>query len=367
MEYAWIAGQPAALDAAIQEAAKLVASSRCALIGGLGTDVAGARAAIELAERIGAIVDHMHSEIVLRDLDVLRSSGTFATTLTEARVRGDLLLLIGPGLGKAWLELPPQLFAAPQPGEGGSPKARRICCICPASNWPVPASAMVVKGPQAEIPALVAALRARLADGPIGKSRVSSSTLDQVASALKAAQFGVAIWSASAIDALTIEMLGGLLNDLNASTRFSALPLPAGENVVGVTQTCAWMTGLPVRTGFGRTLPEHDPWLFNGDRLVSEAEVDCIFWISAYRAAAPPWRTKLPTVVLTPRDANFDKPPRVHIAVGRPGVDHASVEYHSTINALAPVEAQKPSGAISVAEVIMRIIGALPAIRELSC
>ena len=125
MEHAWIAGQPAALDAAIQEAAKLVASSRCALIAGLGTDVAGARAAIELAERIGAIVDHMHSEIVLRDLDVLRSSGTFATTLTEARVRGDLLLLIGPGLGKAWLELPPQLFAAPQPSERGSPKARR--------------------------------------------------------------------------------------------------------------------------------------------------------------------------------------------------------------------------------------------------
>ncbi len=367
MDHAWIAGQPAALDAAIQEAAKLLASSRCPLIAGLGTDVAGARAAVGLADRIGAIVDHMHSETVLRDLDVLRSSGTFATTLAEARVRADMLLLIGPGLGKAWLELPPQLFAAPQPGESGSPTARRICCISPASNWPVPASAVVVKGSQAEIPGLVAALRARLADRPIGKTPVPSSILDQVASALRAARFGVAIWSASAIDALTIEMLGGLLNDLNATTRFSALPLPAGENAIGVNQTCAWMTGLPVRTGFARTLPEHDPWLFNSDRLVSEAEVDCIFWISAYRAAAPPWRTKLPTVALTSRDANFDKPPRVHIAVGRPGVDHAGVEYQSTINTLAPVEAHKPSGAISVAEVITRIIGVLPAIRELAC
>ncbi len=367
MDHAWIAGQPAALDAAVQEAVKLLASSRCPLIAGLGTDVAGARAAVGLADRIGAIVDHMHSETVLRDLDVLRSSGTFATTLAEARVRADMLLLIGPGLGKAWFELPPQLFAAPQPGESGIPTARRIYCISPASNWPVPASAVVVKGPQAEIPGLVAALRARLADRPIGKTRVPSSILDQVASALKAARFGVAIWSASAIDALTIEMLGGLLNDLNATTRFSALPLSAGENGVGVTQTCAWMTGLPVRTGFARTLPEHDPWLFNSDRLISEAEVDCLFWISAYRTAAPPWRTKLPTVALTARDANFDKPPRVHIAVGRPGVDHAGVEYQSTINTLAPVEAQKPSGAISVAEVITRIIGALPAVQELAC
>ena len=58
MEHAWIAGQPATLDAAIEGAAKLLASSRCALIAGLGTDIAGARAAITLADRIGGIVDH---------------------------------------------------------------------------------------------------------------------------------------------------------------------------------------------------------------------------------------------------------------------------------------------------------------------
>jgi formylmethanofuran dehydrogenase subunit B len=367
MEHAWIAGQPAGIDAAIQEAAKLLASSRCALVAGLGTDVAGARAAIGLADRIGAIVDHVHSDIVLRDLEVMRSSGSFATTSAEARVRADVLLLIGPGFGDAWLELPPLLFAATQFGKGGGPTARRIYCICPAGNWPVPASAVVVKGPQAEIPGLVAALRARLANMPIGKTRVRPSALDQIPCALKTARFGVAIWSASAIDALTIEMLGGLLNDLNATTRFSALPLPAGENAIGVNQACAWMTGLPVRSSFARTLPEHDPWLFNSDRLVAEAEVDCIFWISAYRAAAPPWRSKLPTVALTHGNANFDKPPRVHIAVGRPGFDHAGVEYHSAINTLAPVEAQKPSGAISTAEVIARIIAALPAIPELAC
>ena len=44
MEQAWIAGEPASLDAAIVEAAKLLASSRYPLIAGLGTDVAGARA-----------------------------------------------------------------------------------------------------------------------------------------------------------------------------------------------------------------------------------------------------------------------------------------------------------------------------------
>ena len=334
----------------------------------MGTDIAGARAAITLARRIGAIVDHMHSDAVLRDLDVMRSSGMLMTTPTEAHVRGDTLLLIGPGLGGGWRELPPQLFAAPQRGEGGSaPVERRIFCICPASNWPVPATARVVKGRQGEIPTYLAALRARLADRPNGKTRGASSNLDQVASALKPARFGVAIWSAVAIDAPTIEMLCGLLNDLNAATRFSGLPLPAADNAIGVTETCAWMTGLPVRTGFARAFPEHDPWLFNSHRVVSEGEADCLLWISAYRAGALPWRNAPPTIALTARDANFDRPPRVHIAVGCPGVDHGGVEYLSSAGTLAPVEAKKPSGVISVAEVIARIIAALPATREVAC
>jgi formylmethanofuran dehydrogenase subunit B len=366
MEHAWIAGRPTALDAAIEAAAKLLASSRCPLIAGLGTDVTGARAAITLAERIGAIIDHMNSDALLRDLDVMRSSGMLITTPTEAQARADTLLLIGPGLGEAWRELPRRLFA-PQQSDRASPVERRIHCVCPAGDWPIPQHAVAVDGWNGEIPVVLAALRARVAGRPIGKTRIAPNKLEQLATDLKAARFGVAVWSADAIDAPTIEMLCGLLNDLNATTRFSGLPLAPGDNAVGVTQTCAWMTGLPVRSGFARAFPEHDPWLFNAHRLVADREADCLFWISAYCAAAVPWRTAVPTIALTARDANFDKPPRVHIAVGRPGVDHASVEYLSATGTLAPVEAEKSSDTISAAEVITRIIAILPSAREPAC
>ena len=72
---AWIDGEHASLDAAANEAAKLLRVSRLPLIAGLGTDVAGARAAIELAAQIGGVTDHMHSEPLLRDLDVAREAG----------------------------------------------------------------------------------------------------------------------------------------------------------------------------------------------------------------------------------------------------------------------------------------------------
>src|ERR1700709_1159632 len=97
-----IDGRPVALETAIAEAAKLLGASRLPGIAGLGTDVAGARAAIALAERVGGVVDHMHSDVLLRGLSVMREAGAYVTTPNEARVRGDTLLLVGPGLFEAW-------------------------------------------------------------------------------------------------------------------------------------------------------------------------------------------------------------------------------------------------------------------------
>src|SRR5262249_58128541 len=98
MARAWIGGKPAALERALAEAAELLAASRCPLITGLGGDVAGARAAIGLAERLGAVVDHMNSDLLLRDLAVVREAGMMVTTPNEARLRADALLLVGPSL-----------------------------------------------------------------------------------------------------------------------------------------------------------------------------------------------------------------------------------------------------------------------------
>src|SRR5689334_7977182 len=101
-----IDGGPVALATAIAEAAKLLAGSRLPVIAGLGADIAGARAAIALAQRIGGVVDHMHSDALMRDVAVMREAGAYVTTPSEARLRGDTLLLVGPGLVEAWPGLP---------------------------------------------------------------------------------------------------------------------------------------------------------------------------------------------------------------------------------------------------------------------
>jgi formylmethanofuran dehydrogenase subunit B len=349
MARAWIGGKPAPLERALAEAAGLLAASRCPLITGLGTDIAGARAAIALAERIGAVVDHMNADLLLRDLTVVREAGMMLTTPNEARLRADTLLLVGPSLEAEAPELVQWLGLDDLAGQ------RMIVRLCPGrAATPIRGETRIGRDAD-QLPTLLAALRARLADRPAGKTGISAKALADLAAQLKAARFGVAAWSARDLDALAIEMLCGIVADLNVHTRFTGFPIVPGDNAVGVLQVGGWMTGFPMRTGFGRGYPEHDPWRFDGARMAAAHEADCVLWISAYRAAPPPWSGGPPMIALTAGDAALRAGAAVQIEVGRPGVDHDGVEHFAPLGTLVAREATQRSETLSVADAVGRI------------
>jgi formylmethanofuran dehydrogenase subunit B len=361
MSQSSINGRAAPLDAAVAEAARLIRKSRLTVIAGLGADVAGARAAVALADRIGGVVDHMHSTALLRDLDVMREYGVMLTTPGEARLRGDVILLVGNGLVEAsLLEVWPDLGTrAPTPPAAVA--LRRILWLGPdEAGWRALQRAANDKSAKIEttsvdevsLSGLLAALRARVNGRPVALSGAPLRELDALAAALRSATFGVAVWSAAHLDVLTIEMLCGLVKDLNAKTRFTGMALPPGDNAAGVLQVCGWMTGFPMRTGFAHGFPEHDPWMFDAERLVESGEADCAVWISAYGSEAPQWRKSVPIIALADADAAFSQTPAVRISIGRPRVDHDSVDYCAAMATLTSASASQPSKTPSVAMVI---------------
>jgi len=355
MADAWVAGKPVPARTAVAEAARLLRSSRLPVIAGLGTDVEGARAAVVLADRLGATIDHMHSTALLHDLDVLRQFGLMITTPNEARLQADVVLLVGPGLTKAWPDLPNRLLA-PRPGDAPE---RRIWWLCPGGDRIAGPAIRLVGDGSDDVAVELAVLRARVAGRPTRAGR--QEEIDTLAENLRGAQFGVAVWSAAQLDALTIEMLSGLVSDLNAGTRFTGLPLAPPDNAWGVQQVSAWMTGFPPPAGFGRGFPEHDPWRFNTTRLINSGEADCALWISAYNEVVPDWTGRIPTVALTTAACRFRRAPHVQIMVGSPGVDHDGTQFCPLTGTLVAVAAKKPSGALSVAALIADIATAIAA------
>ena len=352
---AWIDGAPAALDGAVTVAASLLSGSRQPLLAGIGTDIEGARAAVMLAEQTGGVVDHMHSTAILRDLDAMRETGVMLTTPGEAHVRADLALLVGDRLLESWPELGSRILR--------SLKRRRIIWLAPKDDAKLAGGAAeiarLVIGSGARRAAALATLRARVKGRPVAEPSVPLAQIDAVAETLRSARFGVAIFSAAALDALEIETINGLVRDLNELTRFSTLPLAPRDNGAGVLAACGWMTGFPMRTGFGAGMPAHDPWRFDAERLVAEGETDCVMWISAF-GASPAENTRAPDIALCDGAIRFAREPRVRITVGRPGIDHDAVLHNPNTGSLVATLASAPSKAPSVAQVLALIAARLP-------
>ncbi len=292
------------------------------------------------------------------------------TTPLEARVRADIVMLVGDGLTETWPHLAERLLVPPARPEGAEVK-RRVMWLAPAAGARLRGFEDDIEiweaGRGATLAANLAALRARAKGRPVAQTPVPLAALDALAAALKSARFGVAVWTAECLGALEIEMLHGLIRELNETTRFSTLPLPAPDNGLGALAACGWMTGFPMRTGFGPGGPIHDPWRFDAERLVASGETDCVLWISAFGAAPPTWAGAAKVIALCGRTAEFARAPEVRIAIGRPGVDHDAVMHLADAGTLGAVKASARSATPSAAEAIERIGACLEEANASSC
>ena len=106
MARAWIDGRPAALEACDSGSRPIACREPLPAHRRASAPTSPARAPRSRWPSGSArVVDHMHSDALLRDLAVVREAGMMVTTPNEARLRADTLLLVGPGLEEAWPDL----------------------------------------------------------------------------------------------------------------------------------------------------------------------------------------------------------------------------------------------------------------------
>ena len=210
-----------------------------------------------------------------------------------------------------------------------------------------------------ELPALLAALRARVNARPLADG-FDRTEIDRFAGLMMTATFGVALWCAAEVDALSIEMLVGLIKDLNAETRWSGISVAADVSVIGAATAAGFMAGVPLRTGFAAGRPDHDPWRYDARRLVESGEADAVVWISAFGEPPPAWLEGVPSVVLSDMP-HAPATNRIALPVGRPGIDHDAVLYDHRIGTLVEVRASAPRQTVTAAEALDRLAERLPA------
>jgi len=352
-------GRPADLAAAVERAADILASSHSPVLV-VASDVAGTRAALRLADRIGAVIDHPDSG-AQHALRALQDSGALTTTLSEVRNRADFALIVGtdpaaafPRFYERCIEPRRTLFA-----EGAPPRAL-LRLGPPARDAAASPEFLVEELPCAmeRLLEAVAALRALLDDrtiAPLDLPGLDARRLAEVVTRLKAARYPLVVWAPAQFDERDGPVLAHALLELaraaTRTTRCSLLMLGGSANLLGVNQVCTWQSGYPLRTSFAGGAPEHDPWRYSARRMLASGEADALVWISAFDATRVPPATDAPTILMTSAGA---PPPRtaVHVPVGVPGIDHAGQIFRTDGIVAVPLRALRAATLPDVAAVL---------------
>lgn len=345
-----INGKPADLDTAIHRTVDILKQANQPLIAGLGTEVNGMRAVLALAQKTGAILDHIHSVSTVRNTLALQHSGWQTTTLTEIKNRADVILAIGTDIVSTHPRFLEKLVRNPD---------SLFDKLAPEIMY------LGLENPQG-LPQLLNALNALAIGKKIHAKQIGSLDIEHLKSILQkllSAQYAVIVWSAEKFAQphaeLSIQSIMRLISKLNETTRVAGLPLNSGDGDTTVNNTSTWNTGFACNIRFIRKhqpAVEFKPDTFSGAQVLNYC--DALLWISSFNAYAPP-ESALPTIVIGHPNTVYERTPEVFIPVGIPGLDHAGTMFRMDSAVALPLKKARVSTLPTLSQVLSRISHAL--------
>ncbi len=286
-------GMPAPFDEGVERAARLLADARYPVIFGLADVTSEAqRAAVSLADRIGACIDSAVRDRESSVQAALQSIGEVTCTLGEVRNRADLVIV--------WrtdpIESHPRLFSryALDPVGTFLPGGRgdRYCAIVnvrESRSVQEVADQFIAIKEEGEAEALWI-LRALALGISLDPAAVESATGARLATweglmdRMKAARYGALFYEAGhSVNGRRLSIphaIHSLVRDMNALTRFVAMPLGGPGNLAGARNVLTWRTGYPSAVNLARGHPRHGPREFSAEMVLRRQHADAALIVS---------------------------------------------------------------------------------------
>ena len=160
--------------------------------------------------------------------------------------------------------------------------------------------------------------------------------LQDLADRMKRARFGVLFFG------MGLSMTRGkhmnsasvltLVTELNAFTKFVAMPMRGHGNVTGADMVLRWTTGYPFGVNLSRGYPRFNPGEFSTVDLLVRGDNDAALILGADPGATMPQPgiehlTRIPTIVLDPKVTHTSRLARVHITTAATGISAPGTVY----------------------------------------
>ncbi|MER0238886.1 hypothetical protein [Fulvimarina sp. MAC8] len=356
MTTAWIDGQPVSSGEAIREAVRLLSTSRLPLVTGRFDDISALREAARVAGFSGGVLDHLDLDKVAPLIEALRDNGIIRVSPGEMRRRADRVLVVGADPFAKSEAVFEQIFSVdPDLGAKTKGEPREIVLLGPDGPGrfsEAKGNVRTIACPSDDLGDAIGILRAALGGKPFNDGPFEEGAARALAGWLKDAGFAAIVFDAGELDAIAIEGVAGLVSDLNAETRASALPLAAGS-AYGAAEGAIWSTGFPLRTAFGRGDPEQDMALNDGGQLLASGESDARLVLTYDDGALD--AADVPTVLLSPAEEPAGEGAHVVFKIGRPGVDHPMVHHEPRFGSFVSKPAEHSGMATNAADILSAI------------
>jgi formylmethanofuran dehydrogenase subunit B len=337
---AQLEGRPADWDAAIGRAAQILREAKAPLIYGLSrSSTAGQRAAVRLADRLGAIIDTTASRCHAPSIMALQQVGESTCSLGEAKNRCDLVVFWGSNPVKSHPRHLERYSADPQGmflAQGR--RDRRLIVVDTRETETTPLADRFVKvAPGGDFEAIWA-LRSVVNGLTLECSAggVSSADLNHLAQELMSCRsgivyFGLGLTRHGAPHA-NVEALLRLVTDLNRHTRFYARRMRIPGDVAGADSVLCWTTGFPFSVNLARGYPRYNPGEYSANEVLERGEADACLLVGsegvpALSEAAQAMLRRIPTIILDYPTESCSFTPTVSFATAVYGVHQTGTAY----------------------------------------
>jgi formylmethanofuran dehydrogenase subunit B len=366
-QVARIRGTEATLDQAIGEAAAILKSSRAPLIYGLSrSSTPGQRAAVGLADQIGAIVDTTASIGHGPSIMAIQEVGESTSTLGEVAQRSDLVIFWGADPA----DTHPRHFErySLEPASDLLPNGRAdrhvVVIDIKHSATTQAADEVILVAPGRDFE-MITALRMLIRDPgwtPRVECGVPLSQLRDLAKRMTECRYGALFFGLGIalpyLGHLIVAALLELVDELNRKTRFIARRLRVSGDVSGADSVLCWQTGFPFGVDLTRGFPrfkrgEVDSCLIVGSRN-----------LPVFSEAAREFLATLPVIVLdSPNTPASIESPDVEITTAVYGIHAAGTAYRMD-EVPIPLRKLIHSRYPTDAEVLQRIALEINAVQE---
>jgi formylmethanofuran dehydrogenase subunit B len=344
---------------AVELSAAILGQARLPLVCGLSqADCESQRAAVALAEAIGAVIDSAGP----LDGGVAQAIGSSTATFGDLRDRAELVVV--------WRADPvasnPRLLPRLELDRAGRAADRTLMAVdARRTATAEEADEFIELPPELDFEALWA-LRALVRDVPLDRdlaARLPLDALDQLAARLRACGYG-ALLHGPAGDANALALLA-LVRDLARITHVVALALRQDGNARGAEDVLAWQTGYPAAVSFARGHPRARTGEFSAAGLLEREETDAALIVGFDALPHLPARAadnlrRIPTIVVDPRATETAAAARVAFATAAAGVHRDGTAQRMDgvpVTLRGPLPSERPGDGDVLAAIAARIGG----------